>query len=71
MEGTEEEKDERKSMLARLEEYAVEVLWSFIERDASDWKFWVKITVAMFLVTTGPAVAIFLFFFGREHGYFN
>ncbi len=63
--------DQRKSTLAKLEEYVIGVLYSLIERDASTWRFWVKITVVMFLVTGGPAVAIFLYFLGRDHGLFN
>ena len=67
----EDGKDERKPVLARLEEYAIGVLYSFIERPADDWRFWVKITVVMFLVTAGPAIAIYLFFLGRDLGYFE
>ena len=64
-------KEHRKPALARLEEYAIGVLYSFIERPADNWRFWVKITVAMFLVTAGPAIAIFLFFLGRDLGVFR
>jgi hypothetical protein len=69
--ATEDAKDNRKSALARLEDYAIGVLWSFVERDASNWRFWVKITVTMYLITAGPAIAISLFFLGRDLGYFN
>lgn len=67
----EDEKVERKSALARLEKYAIGVLYSFIERPADNWRFWVKITVVMFLVTAGPAILISLFFLGRDLGYFE
>ena len=67
----EEEKEARKPILLRLEEYAIGVLYSFIERDASNWRFWVKLTVVMFLVTAGPAIAIALFFLGRDLGYYE
>lgn len=67
----EDEKDPPKSTLARLEQYLIGVLYSFVERDASTKGFWIKVTVAMFLVTAGPAIAIYLFFLGREHGFFD
>ena len=67
----EDGKDHRKPALAKLEEYAVGMLYSLVERDASDWRFWVKITVVMFLVTAGPAIAIFLFFLVRDLGFLN
>ena len=66
-----EPEDHRKSVLARLEEYAIGVLYSFIERPAVGWQFWVKITVVMFLVTAGPAIVIFLYFLRRDLGYFD
>ncbi len=53
-----DEKDDRKPTLAKLEEYALRMLYSLIERDASNWRFWLKITVVMFLVTAGPAIVI-------------
>lgn len=65
----EDDKDQRRPALERLEEYATGVLYSFIERPADDWRFWVKITLVMFLVTAGPAIAIFLFFLGRDLGF--
>ena len=65
----EDGKDERKTGLARLEEYAIGVLYSFIERPADNWRFWVKVTVVMFLLNAGPAIAIYLFFRGRDLGY--
>ena len=65
----EDGKDERKTGLARLEEYAIGVLYSFIERPADNWRFWVKVTVVMFLLNAGPAIAIYLFFLGRDLGY--
>ncbi|MCP5070386.1 MAG: hypothetical protein GY946_27775 [bacterium] len=64
-------KDHQKSGFGRLEEYATDVLWSFIERDASNWKFWVKVSMTMFFVTAGPAIVIALFFLGRDLGYFE
>jgi hypothetical protein len=66
-----EGKERPKSSLARLEEYAIGVLYSFIERPADNWQFWVKITVVMFLVTAGPAIVISLFFLGRDLGFFD
>ena len=65
------EKRHQKSRLARLEDYAIGFLYSFIERDASTWGFWIKITVVMFIVTAGPMFAIQLFFLGRDHGFFD
>ena len=67
----EDEKDYRKPTLAKLEDYGVRVLYSFIERPADNWQFWVKTTVAMFLVTAGPAILIYLFFLGRDLGFFE
>lgn len=66
-----EEKHPRKSALARLEEYGVDVLYSFVERDADNWWFWVKVTTAMFITMAGPAIAIGLYFLGRDLGYFG
>ncbi len=65
----EDKKDDRKSMLGRLEDYAIGVLYSFLERPADNWRFWVKVTVVMFLLNAGPAIAIYLFFLGRDLGY--
>jgi hypothetical protein len=67
----EDENDDRTSALARLEDYAIEVLYSFIERPADDWRFWVKITGAMVIALVGPMIAIILFFLGRDLGYFS
>ena len=67
----EDERDHRKPILARLDEYGVRVLYSFIERPADNWQFWVKITVTMFIVTAGPAILIYLFFLGRDLGFFD
>lgn len=64
-------KDRQKPRLQRLEDYAIGVLYSFIERPADNWRFWVKITVVMFLVTAGPAIAIALYFLGRDLGYIS
>ncbi len=69
--AVEDEEDTRKPALARLEEYAIGVLYSFIERPADNWRFWVKTTVAMFIVTAGPAILIYLFFLGRDLGFFD
>ena len=65
----EDERDSGKSALARLEQRAVRMLWSFIERDASTPWFWIKVATVMFLVTGGPAIVIHLFFLGPEYGY--
>lgn len=66
-----DEEEAPRSRLLRLEDRAMRVLWSFVERDASTPWFWIKVTVVMFLVTAGPMVAIWLFFLGRELGYFE
>ncbi len=63
--------DHRKSTLAKLEDYAIGVLWSFVERDASTWRFWIKITVVMVLVYTALPIAGYLFLLGRDLGYFD
>jgi hypothetical protein len=65
------DKDSQKSALGRLEERAINFLYLFVERDAGNWRFWVKITVTMFFVTAGPAILIGLFFLGRDLGYFE
>lgn len=65
----EDEKDHEKSTLAKLEEHAIRMLWSFVERDAGSWRFWIKVATVMFLVTGGPAIMIHLFFLGPEYGY--
>ncbi len=62
---------QRKSALGRLEDRAIKMLWSFVERDASTPGFWIKITVVMFLTTAGPMIAIWLFFLGRDLGFFE
>ena len=62
-------KDPKKSFWARLDEWGIAMLWSFIERDAGDRKFWIKVTLTMFFVTASPAIAIALYFFARDHGY--
>jgi hypothetical protein len=67
----EDENDDRTSALARFEDYAIRVLYSFIERPADDWRFWVKITSAMVLALVGPMIAISLFFLGRDLGFFE
>ncbi|MBW2289413.1 MAG: hypothetical protein JRG90_16525 [Deltaproteobacteria bacterium] len=67
----EDEKNSRKTALARLEDYAIEILYSFIERPAEDWRFWAKITGVMVIALVGPMIAISLFFLGRDLGYFN
>ena len=66
-----DQEDDRKPTLAKLEERALRVLYSLIERDAQSWGFWIKITAVMFVVTAGPAIAISLFFLGRDLGFFN
>ncbi len=65
------EKDQRKSIFLRLEDRAIKMLWSFVERDASSWRFWVKIIVVMLLVNTALPIAGYLFFLGRDLGYFE
>ncbi|MCP4004810.1 MAG: hypothetical protein GY725_11490 [bacterium] len=57
--------------LARLEDWAIEMLYSFIERDGTQRRFWVKILLVMFIMNAGPAILIALFFFGRDLGYFE
>jgi len=47
------------------------MLYSFIERPADNWRFWVNTTVAMFVVTGGLAILIYLFFLGRDLGVFD
>ncbi len=64
-------KDSRKSFLERLDERGVKMLWSFVERDASTWRFWIKITVVMVLVYTALPMAGYLFLLGRDLGYFD
>ncbi len=67
----ENEKNQRKPILSRLEERATKMLWSFIERDASSWRFWVKVIVVMLIVNTALPIAGYLFFLGRDLGYFE
>jgi hypothetical protein len=67
----EDEGDQRRSTLAKLEDSAIDFLYTFIERPAGNWRFWVKITVVMFTVTAGPAILIALFFLGRDLGFFQ
>jgi|ETNmetMinimDraft_26_1059896.scaffolds.fasta_scaffold63768_1 hypothetical protein len=55
----------------RLEERAIRMLYSFVERDASSWRFWAKVIAVMFLTTAGPAIAIALYFLGRDLGFFS
>ena len=65
------EKAHAKPPLVKLEEYVVGMLYSFLERDASNWRFWIKITVAMFLVTAGPAIVLALLSLRRDFGLFE
>ena len=67
----EHEEDQRRSTLGKLEDYAIGVLWSFVERDASTWRFWIKVTLAMLLVNTALPIAGYLFILGRDLGYFD
>ncbi len=64
-------KDMQKSYLLRLEARAVKFLWSFIERDASTWRFWAKIMGVMLIANTVLPAAIYLYFLGRDLGYFE
>ena len=65
------QKDQPKTTLAKLEAYGTRVLWSFVERDASSWRFWIKVMVVMLLVNTALPIAGYLFFLGRDLGYFD
>ena len=60
-----------RSFLARLEQWGIGFLYSFLERDASNRWFWIRVTLAMLIVTGGPAVAIALYFYARGLGYFE
>ncbi len=60
-----------KPTLVKLEEYFVRKLYSLIERDASNWRFWIKITVVMFIVTAGPAIVLALLSLRRDFGLFE
>ena len=66
-----DEKGQRKSIWSRLDERGTDLLWSFVERDAGTWRFWVKVTVTMFIMNTALLAAIYLFFLGRDLGYFE
>ncbi len=59
----------QKSILARLEERGIRMLWAFVERDASNWRFWVKISLTMLVINTALPLAIYLYFLGRDYGY--
>ncbi len=65
------EKDHPKTTLAKLEAWAIRMLWSFVERDASSWRFWIKVAVVMLIVNTALPIAGYLFFLGRDLGYFD
>jgi hypothetical protein len=65
------EKDHSKTILAKLEASGIRMLWSFVERDASTWRFWIKVTVVMLVVNTALPIAGYLFFLGRDLGYFD
>ena len=67
----EDEKDHPKTILARLDAYGTKMLWSFIERDAGTWRFWIKVTVVMLIVNTALPIAGYLYFLGRDLGYFE
>jgi hypothetical protein len=69
----EDEKDSRSyeyrtPALAKLEERAVRMLWSLVEGDASGWWFWIRVAVAMLVITGGPAILIHLFLLGSDGG---
>ncbi len=63
-------KAQQKSFLLRLEDRAIDFLYSLVERPADNPRFWIATGVGMIVVLAGPAVAIALFFFGRERGFF-
>jgi hypothetical protein len=65
------EKDHSKTFLAKLDAYGTRMLWSFVERDASSWRFWVKVMIVMLIVNTALPIAGYLFFLGRDLGYFD
>ena len=65
------EKDQPKTIWAKLDAYGTRMLWSFVERDASNWRFWVKVTLVMLIVNTALPIAGYLFFLGRDLGYFD
>ena len=64
-------KSQRKSALARLEDRAIDFLYSLIERPADNPRFWIVTAVGMLLVLAGPMIAISLFFLGRDYGFFG
>ncbi|HJO23798.1 MAG: hypothetical protein GY772_09070 [bacterium] len=66
-----DEKSQRRPFLLRLEDRGIRMLWSFVERDAGTWRFWVKVTVVMLIMNTALPIAIYLFFLGRDLGYFE
>ena len=67
----EHEEAHRKPPLVRLEEYIVRMLYSFLERDVSNWRFWIKVTVVMFIATAGPAIVLALLSLRRDFGLFE
>ncbi len=64
-------KPRRKPILSRLDDRGTKMLWSFIERDASTWRFWAKIMGVMLIANTVLPAAIYLYFLGRDLGYFE
>ncbi len=68
---SEEDKDRfQNPTVARIEDHAVRALYALLERPAGNRRFWIVTTVGMFLVTAGPAAVIYLYFLGRDLGYF-
>ncbi len=64
-------KSRQKPPLARLEDSAIRFLYSLIERPADSPRFWIATGVGMFACLVGPMIAIAIYFFGREHGFFE
>ena len=64
-------KARRRPALLRLEDRAIQFLYSLIERPADSPRFWIMTSVGMFVALVGPMIAIAVYFYGRDHGYFN
>jgi hypothetical protein len=56
----EHEELHRHPVFAKLEEFGTKILYACIEREATSWSFWVIVILAMFGITAGPAIAIYL-----------
>lgn len=66
----EDDKDDQKPVADKLEEFAIRVLNSFLERKTTR-QFWIQTTVAMIVVTAGPAVLISAFLLVQHFGVFD